>query len=99
MEEKEVIKKIGKGEPTEWVNSMLVVYKPNGSLKICMHPTNLNKCIKRYHYKLPTRDDIAGKSKRPKWFSKLEASKGFYQMKLNEEASKLCTFNMADIGT
>ena len=28
-----------------------------------------------------------------KWFSKLDASSGFWQMKLDEESSKLCTFN------
>ncbi len=28
-----------------------------------------------------------------KWFSKLDASSGFWQLKLDEASSKLCTFN------
>jgi len=93
MEEKKVIMKLGKGEPTEWLNSMVPVYKANKKIRVCMDPRNLNKCIKREHYKLPTRDEIAAKSRNPKWFSKLDASKGFWQVKLTEKASKLCTFN------
>ncbi len=54
MEETGVIEKIT--EPTEWVRSMLLVsrtpgpcyvYKPDGSLCICLDPRNLNNAIKR----------------------------------------------------
>ena len=32
-------------EPTDWVNSMAIVEKPNGSLRICLDPRHLNKAI------------------------------------------------------
>lgn len=31
-----------------------------------------------------------------KWFSKLDASSGFWQLRLDEESSRLCTFNMLE---
>ncbi|CAC5421277.1 unnamed protein product [Mytilus coruscus] len=45
MEDKEVIRKVD--EPTDWVNSLVVVEKPKtGKLRICLDPRNLNKAIK-----------------------------------------------------
>ena len=41
-------------EPTDWVNSLVVWEKPNGSLRICLDPKDLNKAIKREHYPVPT---------------------------------------------
>ena len=49
METMGVIKKIE--EPTEWVNSFVPVTKPNGRLRVCLDPRNLNKSIKREHFK------------------------------------------------
>ncbi|UYV69743.1 K02A2.6-like [Cordylochernes scorpioides] len=34
-------------EPTEWINSFTLVKKPNGQLRICLDPTELNKVINR----------------------------------------------------
>jgi len=36
-------------EPTKWINSMVIVKKPN-KLCICLDPKGLNKAIKRPHY-------------------------------------------------
>ena len=41
-------------EPTDWVNSMIVVQKPNGDLRVCLDPRDLNKAIKRPYYPVPT---------------------------------------------
>ena len=40
-----VIRKVE--EPTEWVNSFVLVTKPNGKLHVCLDPRNLNNAIKR----------------------------------------------------
>ena len=45
-------------EPTDWVNHLVLVEKPNGSLRICIDPKELNKAIKRPHYAHPTAEDI-----------------------------------------
>ena len=91
METMGVIKKIE--EPTEWVHSFVPVTKPNGKLRVCLDPRNLNKSIKREHFKLPTRDEVTAQFTSAKVFTKLDASNGFWQMKLEEESTNLCTFN------
>ena len=45
MEELDVIEKVV--EPTDWEYSMVTIVKPNGSLRICIDPRDLNKAIKR----------------------------------------------------
>ena len=36
-------------EPTDWVNSLVAVEKPDGTLRLCLDPRDLNKAIKRPH--------------------------------------------------
>ena len=40
-------------EPTEWVNSLVVVEKPNKKVRLCLDPRDLNKRILRGHYPEP----------------------------------------------
>ena len=91
MERLAVVKKIH--EPTEWVNSMVTVVKPNGKLRICIDPRDLNKAIKREYYPMRTIEEIVGRIPNAKVFSVLDASSGFWQVKLDHESAKLCTFN------
>lgn len=91
MEKLEVIKKID--EPTEWVSSLVIVQKKTGALRICLDPRDLNRAIRREHFKLPTREEIMAQFAGAKWFSKLDASSGFWQLRLDEQSSRLCTFN------
>ena len=62
-------------EPTDWVNSKVVVEKPNGKLRICIDPRNLNKAIKRPHNAIPTTEEILRKMEGAKRFTKLDAKK------------------------
>ncbi|KAK3101540.1 hypothetical protein FSP39_004320 [Pinctada imbricata] len=90
MEEKGVIVK--QTEPTEWVNSMVIVNKGN-KIRICIDPKDLNHAIMREHFPLKTIEDIIGNMPNAKVFSKLDATTGFWQIQLDEASSKLCTFN------
>lgn len=83
-----VIKKVN--EPTDWVNSMVITKKKNGELRICLDPKDLNESIKRKHYQIPTREEITG----ARYFTKLDASQGFWQLRLDENSTKYCTFNI-----
>lgn len=40
--------------PTEWVSFLVIVEKPDGTLRICLDPRDLNKAIKRGHFQLPS---------------------------------------------
>ena len=91
MERQNVIVK--QDEPTDWVNSMVTVVKPNGKLRICMDPKDLNKAIKREHYPMKTIEEILPLMSNAQIFSKLDASCGFWQCELDEQSQKLCTMN------
>lgn len=90
MEKRGVVRKV---EPTDWVNSMAIVEKPNGSLWICLDPKHLNKAIKREHFQPPTIEDITTRMANAKWFAKLDANQGYWQIPLDEESQLLTTFN------
>lgn len=90
MEELKVIAKVE--EATDWVSSIVTVTKKNGDLRVCLDPRDLNRAIKRQHFKLPTREEIMSKFAGATIFSKLDASQGFWQIKLDEKSSKLTTF-------
>ncbi|XP_018366780.1 PREDICTED: uncharacterized protein K02A2.6-like [Trachymyrmex cornetzi] len=79
-------------EPTEYVNPIVVVKKPNDKIRICLDPQTLNDNILREHYELPTFDELTREMAGSKYFSVLDANKGFWQIELTEAASKLTTF-------
>ena len=82
MEKTGVIRKIN--EPTEWVNSMVVVEKASGGLRICLDPGDLNKAIKKEYYQLPTFKEIASRLSGAKLFMKLNANKGCWRTLLDK---------------
>ena len=45
-------------DPTAWVNSMHVVYKP-GKTRVCLNPRDLNQYIMREQYPVPTVEEVA----------------------------------------
>ena len=91
MERRGVIRKVE--EPTDWVSSMAIVQKPGGSLRICLDPRHLNKAIKQEHFQLPTIEYITTRMANAKWFTKLDANRGYWQIPLDEESQLLTTFN------
>ena len=81
-------------QPTEWVNPIVVVRKPNGDVRMCLVPVDLNKAVKREHYPLKTVEEVGALvCQKQKVFSTLDATSGFYQIKSAEESSWLTTFN------
>ncbi|CAC5380097.1 unnamed protein product [Mytilus coruscus] len=80
-------------EPTQWVNSMVTVIKPNGKIRICIDPRDLNKAILREHYPLKTVEEVISQMPNANVFSKLDATSGFWHIQLEKPSSKLCTFN------
>ncbi|GFO13428.1 polyprotein [Plakobranchus ocellatus] len=91
MEKLGVIKK--QESFTDWASPMVVVEKPNKSLRICLDPRNLNKAIKRERFTIPNPEEILAKLAGAKYFSKFDATSGFWQIQLDAESSKLCTMN------
>ncbi len=79
-------------EPTEWVNSMVVVQKGE-KLRICIDPSDLNKAIMREHHPTVTVEEVAADIQKACKLSKLDCRQGYWHISLDEESSKLCTMN------
>ena len=80
-------------EPTPWVSSVTFPRKPNGEVRVCLDPSNLNKAIIREHHKPMTVEEIAHELARATVYTKADALKAFLQIHLMHEASLLMTFN------
>ena len=93
MEQLDIITKVREGEPTAWVNSLVYRRKPNGRLRICLDPKDLNAAIQRDHHVTPTLEEILPKLNGATHLSILDASSGYWNVTLDEESSYLTTFN------
>lgn len=69
----------------------MVIEKRNGSLRLCLDPKDLNKAIKREHYRIPTIQEVSSELAGKKVFSTLDLKDGYWQVELHEESSMLCT--------
>jgi hypothetical protein len=79
-------------EPSEWVNQIVPVLKPDGSLRICLDPQQLNSVTIRERYTLPTISDIYARLSGSTMYTTLDAQSGFHQIPIDERSSKLTTF-------
>ena len=75
MESLDVIEKVT--GPISWVNSMVTITKPNGSIHICIDPRNLNEAIQREHYPIQTIEEVTTRMPEATYFSVLDASSGY----------------------
>ena len=86
-----VIEKVD--QPTDWVNSIVLIEKHNGDLRICLDPKDLNRAIKREFARMPTTEEIMSTMSDAKFFLKMDASAGYWQIKLEEDSANLLAFN------
>ena len=80
MEKAGIISKLDCNTPTPWLNSYVIVKKVNGSLRICLDSTNLNKYIIRPVCNSHTLDDVSHLLKDVKHFSVFDATEGFFSL-------------------
>ena len=82
MEKQGIISKLDHNQATEWLNSFVVVRKPNGGLRICLDPTDLNGYVVRPVCNSNTLDEVSLKLEDTKFFSVFDATKGFFHLPL-----------------
>ena len=81
----------------EWLNSFVVIKKPNGKLRICLDPTDLNPFIVRPVCNARTLDEIIALLKDAVHFAVFDSTKGFFHVPL-DEASKMLTAMLTSVG-
>ena len=79
----------GRDISLEWLNSFVIVKKPNSSLCRCLDPTDLNKEITRAVCNAQTMDHVVHKLKDAKFFAVFDTSKGFFHVPLDAESKVL----------
>lgn len=90
MEKSKIITRVT--EPTEWCSGMVVVPKANGTVRICVDLTALNKAVKREVHPMASVDENLAKIQGSSIFTKLDANSGFWQIPLDESSRLLTTF-------
>ena len=80
-------------EPTDWVSSLAYSWKANGKLRVCLDPRDVNKAIKRDHYKTPTIEEITHQLAGSKKLTKVNGTSSYLCIVLDYESSLLTTFN------
>ena len=81
-------------EPSDWVSSLVIVQKTNGSVRVCLDPSDLNQAINKRHLQLPTADEILSQLSGACYFTKLDSSNSYWQVRLDDESSHLLAFNI-----
>ena len=73
----------------EWLNSFVIVKKPNGNLRVCLDPTDLNKHIIRPVCNMRTLEEIIDLLKGSMYFAAFNSTKSFFHVPLDHELKQL----------
>ena len=76
---------------TDWCSNVMLLGDKRKN-RIVLDPIDLNKALKRQRYQMPKIEEMLPNLDKAKVFTKLDARKGFWQLKLDEKSSKLTTF-------
>ena len=79
--------------PTDWCSGLVVVPKSNKTdVRLCVDLTQLSKAIKREFHPMSSVDDSLAKLSNARYFTRLDANSGFWQIPLDSESQVLTTF-------
>ncbi|XP_055680707.1 uncharacterized protein K02A2.6-like [Lutzomyia longipalpis] len=79
---------------SEYAAPIVVVRKPNGSIRICAdYSTGLNSNLETHHYPIPTPDQIFATLSTCSVFSQIDLSDAYLQIEMDEDSRKLLTIN------
>ena len=73
----------------EWLNSFVIVKKPNGNLRVCLDPTDLNKHIIHPICNMRTLEEIIDILKGSMYFAVFDSTKSFFHVPLDRESKQL----------
>ncbi|KAJ1130344.1 hypothetical protein NDU88_008697 [Pleurodeles waltl] len=79
-------------EASEWVSPLVVARKANGKVRLCVDLRGLNENIIMDQFPLPRIDEMLSATRDAKWFSTLDLSSGYHQVKLDYHSRHLTTF-------
>ena len=85
LEKQGILKKVT--EPTAWISNSVCREKPDGSIRVCIDPSQtINKAIEVLKYPIPTVDELLPKLNNAKIFSCVDVYKGFTNIELDDSS-------------
>ena len=92
MVKKKIIKEVK--EPTTWCHPMVPVPKRNSTeVRVCVDLTRLNKYVTRGpHPVITALDAVSNVNKGSKYYTKLDAKAGYWQIPIHKDDQELTTF-------
>ena len=73
---------------SEWLNSFVIMKKPNGNFRVCLDPTDLNKHIHPV-CNMRTLEEIIDMLKGSMYFAVFNSTKSFFHVPLDHESKQL----------
>nr|DAA65004.1 TPA_exp: gag-pol protein [Drosophila sechellia] len=77
---------------SQWISPMVMTFKENGDLRICIDMRLANKAILRENYPLPIFETFMTKLRGAKYFSRLDLKYAYHQLELDEASRAITTF-------
>jgi len=65
---KKIIQKVDQITNESWVSNLVIVEKPDNSIRICIDPSDLNKTIIRQPHLIPTLSELSEKLNHKKFY-------------------------------
>jgi hypothetical protein len=90
MEEMGIIQKIE--HETPWSSALILEDKPDGTVRPCLDPSGINKVLETEKFPIPTIEDIIAEIGDARYFSVVDITKGFWQIRLDKKSADICTF-------
>ena len=80
-----------------WTSTVVLVWKKDGSLRLCIDLRKLNNWTIKYAYLLPHIDETLDSLQGSQWISSLDLKSGYWQVKMDEEGKQLTAFTMGPL--
>ena len=90
LEDLDVIEKVD--GPTQWVNPLITVEKPNGDVRLCLDMREANRAIIRERQPIPTVEETVQEMGEMKVFTKMDLNMAFHQVELHPHSRDVTTF-------
>ena len=97
IEEIERLEKEGILRPvsySDWASPIVIVTRPDGRIRMCGDfKSTLNPVLENEEYPMPGADELFIKIQGGMKYSKVNLSRAYLQVELNEESQKFCVIN------
>ena len=88
--ESDIIEKVS--GPVTWASPVVIVPKPDSSIRLCVDMRQANNAIIRHNFPVPTIDELLLDMNGSTVFSKIDLKSGFHQFVLEESSRDITTF-------